>query len=66
MTSKNGSDAAEFNLPEPTAADLVALDRADGGAPMDPYEYLEFLVRMTKDLPPSREIDGPWPEPFEL
>jgi hypothetical protein len=33
---------------------------------MDPYEYLEFLVRFTKDLPPSGEIDAPWPEPFEL
>lgn len=49
-----------------TAEDNVALWRARQNTAMDSHEYLAFLLRHTKDLPPSREPDGPWPEPFEL
>ena len=58
-------DTIETDVPT-TPADNLALWRVRELNTMDPYEYLEFLVRFTKDLPPSREIDGPWPEPFEL
>lgn len=66
MRSKSALDPFTLELPEPTAEDLAALERADQRAPLSPQEYLEFLNAVTKDLPPSREIDGPWPEPFEL
>jgi len=65
MKSKSTFDAATFELPEPTAADLIALERADRHA-LSPEEYLQFLLIMTKDLPSSRELDGSSLEPFEL
>ena len=66
MTWKSAFDAATFELPEPSPEDLAALERADQHHSMDSHEYLAFLVRFTKDLPPSGAPDGPWPEPFEL
>ena len=65
MRSKSTLDAYAFDLPEPTPEDLAALERADQHS-LTPEEYLQFLLKVTKDLPPSREPDGPWPEPFEL
>lgn len=58
-------DTFEADVPI-TPADNIALWRVRELDVMSPQEYLEFLVRFTRDLPPSGEIDGPWPEPFEL
>ena len=66
MRSKSALDPFTFELPEPTAEDLAALERADQRPRLSPVEYLELLNAVTKDLHSSREIDGPWPESFEL
>jgi hypothetical protein len=58
-------DTIEADVPT-TDADNLALWRVRELNVMDSYEYLDFLVRFTRDLPPSRTPDGPWPEPFEL
>lgn len=65
MKSKSAFDAATFNPPEPTAADLAALERADDHQ-LPPDQYLELLIEVTRNLPASREIDTPFPHPFEL
>ena len=66
MKSKSALDAYTFDLPEPTPEEVAALERAERRVQLSPEEYLRFLELVTKDLPPSREPDGPWPEPFEL
>lgn len=58
-------DTFETDVPV-TAADNMALWRARKHDLMSPQEYLDFLLQFTKDLPPTGEIDGPWPHPFEL
>ncbi len=65
MRSKNGSDAELANLPEPTAADIAALDRAEQHNVMTQEQYLAFLLALTRDLPASRETTDA-DEPFEL
>ena len=66
MKSKSTLDPQTFDLPEPTPEDLVALDRADLSTAMSPQDYLDFLLAVTKDLPPSRETNRDTDEPFEL
>lgn len=63
MRSKSASELA--NLPEPTAADIAALDRAEQYNVMTQEQYLAFLLALTKDLPASRETNAN-DEPFEL
>ena len=65
MRSKSGSDGELANLPEPTAADIAALDRAERHNVMTEKQYLAFLLALTKDLPASRETTDS-DEPFEL
>ena len=65
MKSKSGFDAQTFDLPEPTAEDLAALERADQHDQMSPDEYLQFLLAVTRNLP-AREREEAWPERFEL
>lgn len=64
--SKSGFDAYAFDLPEPTAEDLAALERAEARVRLSPEEYLKFLEAMTKDLPSDRAADDSEREPFEL
>jgi hypothetical protein len=66
MRSKNGSDRELANLPEPTPADIAALDRAESYNVMDAKQYLAFLLSLTKDLPASRETNTDEDEPFTL
>jgi hypothetical protein len=68
MPSIKRVEPIDFETAVPTTADdVAALARArELSYQMDSYEYLEFLLTFTKDVPSSREIDGPWPEPFEL
>ena len=65
MRSKSGSDDELANLPEPTADDIAALDRAERHNVMTQDEYLAFLLALTKDLPASRDTNTA-DEPFEL
>ena len=65
MRSKSASDGELANLPEPTAADIAALDRAERHNVMTQEEYLAFLLALTKDLAASRETNT-IDEPFEL
>ncbi len=65
MRSKSGSDQELANLPEPTPADIAALDRAEQHNVMDAQQYLAFLLALTRDLPASREVRDS-DEPFEL
>jgi len=58
-------DTFEEDVPT-TAADNAALWRARDLNAMDPHEYLDFLIRFTKGLPPSRETNSDTDEPFEL
>ncbi len=58
-------DTFELDVPT-TAADNAALWRARDHTAMDPHEYLDFLVRFTKDRPASRETNSDTDEPFEL
>lgn len=59
-------DTFEIDVPI-TPEDVAALARArEESYRMDADEYLQFLLAVTRNLPPSREPDGPWPEPFEL
>jgi hypothetical protein len=53
------------NLPEPSPADVAALENAEHHNVMNPKQSLDFLLRVTKDLPASRDtnVDD---EPFEL
>ena len=66
MRSKNALDPMTLDLPEPTPEDLIALERSDLGTAMSPQQYLDFLLAVTKDLPPSRETSSDIDEPFEL
>lgn len=68
MQSKKRVEPIDFEKAVPTTAeDVSALARArEQSYKMDAHEYLRFLLQFTEDVPPSREIDGPWPEPFEL
>lgn len=66
MKSKSGLDAYAFDLPEPTAEDLAALERAERRVQLSPEEYLRFIEAMTKDLPADRADDDAGREPFEL
>lgn len=65
MRSKSASDGELANLPEPTAEDIAALDRAERHNVMTQDEYLAFLLALTKDLPASRDPNTA-DEPFEL
>lgn len=65
MRSKNGSDGELANLPEPTPADIAALDRAEKHNVMNAEEYLDFLLALTTGVPASRENTAA-DEPFEL
>lgn len=58
-------DTFEVDVPT-TAADNTALWIARDHTAMDPHEYLDFLIRFTKNLPPSRETNSDSDEPFEL
>lgn len=68
MQSKNRVELVDFETAVPTTPqDTAALARArEQSYQMDSYEYLEFLLTFTKDIPSSSIPDGPWPEPFEL
>ena len=66
MKSKSGLDPYAFNPPEPTAEDLVALERAERRVQLSPKEYLQFIEAMTKDLSADRAADDSDREPFEL
>jgi hypothetical protein len=56
-------DTLETDVPT-TAADNEALWRARQLDSMEPHEYLQFLLKLTRDLPPDRHITAG--EPFEL
>lgn len=56
-------DTLETDVPT-TQSDNEALWRARQLSSMEPGEYLQFLLKLTKNVPPDRHItDG---EPFEL
>ena len=67
MTSKPELDPYALELPEPTAEDLAALERAERRVQLSPEEYLQFLEAMTKDLPADRTFEeDAGREPFAL
>lgn len=66
MKSKSALDPYSLELPEPSAEDLAALERAEQRVQLTPQEYLRFLEVMTKDLPASPDRDNRSREPFEL
>jgi hypothetical protein len=65
MRSKSGSDGELANLPEPTVADVIALENAERHNVMSPRQYLDFLMALTKDLPARRNTNDD-DKPFEL
>ena len=65
MRSKSALDAYALELPEPTAEDLAALERAEQSVQLSPEEYLRFLEVLTEGLPAPERDEGPR-EPFEL
>ena len=58
-------DSFEVDVPT-TAADNEALWRIRQLNSMNPDEYLQFLLALTKGLPPSRETNSDSDEPFTL
>ncbi len=66
MRSKNILEDVDFERDVPTTADdVAALWRAREYNRMDAHEYLDFLLQLTKDLPPSRETSA-GRKPFTL
>jgi hypothetical protein len=66
MRSKDESDLGKLNLPEPTWVDIQALERAERANRLDGSEYLDFLLRVTRDVPAPRYTNTDTDEPFEL
>jgi hypothetical protein len=66
MTSKSAFDVDTLVFPEPTPADIEALERAEQFNTMSPEEYLQFLLTFTANLPASRETNSDSDEPFVL
>lgn len=66
MRSKSASEGELANLPEPTPADVAALERAERHNVMTEDQYLAFLVALTKDRPAARETNTDSDDPFEL
>jgi hypothetical protein len=66
MKSRSESDAELPNLPEPTAEDVAALERAESYNRLGGNEYFRFLQELTKNLAASRRTNRDTDEPFEL